>query len=202
MVVLKAQLVTDATPYDTPLGSSMSRILYTTRNFNGTIVPASAYVLWPFMPRQFPNEPRHSMSKAPAILWSHGTRRERSGVGWQTDTLLQVMRTRNGLGPQEAAFNIGAATAASSLDESLTRAYSRTFQFNSKEESLPGETNAKESEQNAKLGDLNMEGFLEKVEARADATPPPPTSSPGGLDSVWQYLVSPEQPAARQVRKD
>ncbi|KAK7433018.1 hypothetical protein QQZ08_000491 [Neonectria magnoliae] len=68
--VLKVQQVTDPTPFGIAPGSSLSRILYTTRDFNGTIVPASAFVLWPFIPRKFRGEPD---GKAPAILWSHGT---------------------------------------------------------------------------------------------------------------------------------
>ncbi|KPM43950.1 hypothetical protein AK830_g2590 [Neonectria ditissima] len=68
--VLKVQQVTDPTPFGIAPGSSLSRILYTTRDFNGTVVPASAYVLWPYIPRQFRGEPKR---KAPAILWAHGT---------------------------------------------------------------------------------------------------------------------------------
>ncbi|KAF4338406.1 secretory lipase [Fusarium beomiforme] len=68
--VLKVQEVTDPAPFAIASGSSLSRILYTTRNFNGTIVPASAYILWPFLPRQFNGK---SGAKAPAVLWAHGT---------------------------------------------------------------------------------------------------------------------------------
>ncbi|KAJ4251391.1 hypothetical protein NW762_011373 [Fusarium torreyae] len=68
--VLKIQEVTDPAQFSIAPGASLSRILYTTRNFNGTIIPASAYVLWPFLPRQFHDE---SGAKAPAVLWAHGT---------------------------------------------------------------------------------------------------------------------------------
>ncbi|KAL5590926.1 hypothetical protein FOBRF1_014483 [Fusarium oxysporum] len=68
--VLKVQEVTDPAPFSIAPGSSLSRILYTTRNFNGTIIPASAYILWPFLPRQFDEK---SSGKAPAVLWAHGT---------------------------------------------------------------------------------------------------------------------------------
>ncbi|KAI1013791.1 hypothetical protein LB503_010498 [Fusarium chuoi] len=68
--VLKVQEVTDPEPFSIAPGSSLSRIIYTTRNFNGTIIPASAYILWPFLPRQFNSK---SDGKAPAILWAHGT---------------------------------------------------------------------------------------------------------------------------------
>ncbi|KAJ3549982.1 hypothetical protein NM208_g231 [Fusarium decemcellulare] len=70
---LKIQQVTDPTPYAIPAGSSLSKILYTTRNVNGTIIPASAYVLWPFVPRQFHGEAKGSDRKAHAVLWAHGT---------------------------------------------------------------------------------------------------------------------------------
>ncbi|RTE82368.1 hypothetical protein BHE90_003062 [Fusarium euwallaceae] len=68
--VLKVQEVTDPTPFNIASGSSLSRILYTTRDINGTVIPASAYILWPFIPRQFDGEPK---DKAPAVLWAHGT---------------------------------------------------------------------------------------------------------------------------------
>ncbi|KAH7148048.1 Alpha/Beta hydrolase protein [Fusarium sp. MPI-SDFR-AT-0072] len=68
--VLKVQEVTDPAPFSIAPGSSLSRILYTTRNFNGTIIPASAYILWPFLPRQFNSK---SGGKAPAVLCAYGT---------------------------------------------------------------------------------------------------------------------------------
>ncbi|KAF4959435.1 hypothetical protein FGADI_1656 [Fusarium gaditjirri] len=68
--VLKVQEVTNPAPFSIAPGSSLSRILYATRNFNGTIIPASAYILWPFLPRQFNGQ---SGRKAPAVLWAHGT---------------------------------------------------------------------------------------------------------------------------------
>ncbi|KAF5593032.1 secretory lipase [Fusarium pseudocircinatum] len=68
--ILKVQEVTDPAPFSIAPGSSLSRILYATRNFNGTIIPASAYILWPFLPRQFNSK---TNNKAPAILWAHGT---------------------------------------------------------------------------------------------------------------------------------
>ncbi|KAI8712313.1 AB hydrolase-1 domain-containing protein [Fusarium sp. LHS14.1] len=68
--VLKVQEVTDPAPFNIASGSSLSRILYTTQDINGTVIPASAYILWPFTPRQFAGEPK---DKAPAVLWAHGT---------------------------------------------------------------------------------------------------------------------------------
>lgn len=68
--ILKVQEVTDPAPFNIASGSSLSRILYTTRDINGTIIPTSAYILWPFIPREFHDE---SKGKAPAVLWAHGT---------------------------------------------------------------------------------------------------------------------------------
>lgn len=67
--VLKVQEATDPAPFAITPGSSLSRILYTTRNLNGTVIPASAYILWPYEPRQFSGDG----DKVPAVLWSHGT---------------------------------------------------------------------------------------------------------------------------------
>lgn len=64
--ILKVQEVTDPSQFAIPTGSSLSRILYATENFNGTIIPASAYILWP-------SRPRHDAEKAPTVLFAHGT---------------------------------------------------------------------------------------------------------------------------------
>lgn len=64
--VLKVQEVTDPSQLAITAGSSMSRILYVTENFNGTLVPASAYILWPFRPRK-------GAERAPTVLFAHGT---------------------------------------------------------------------------------------------------------------------------------
>ena len=64
--ILKMQEVTDPSQFATTAGSSMSRIIYVTENFNGTLVPASAYILWPFRPRK-------GAERAPTVLFAHGT---------------------------------------------------------------------------------------------------------------------------------
>ncbi|KAK7909050.1 secretory lipase [Apiospora marii] len=89
--LLKAQPFTDPTPFAIPPNTALSRILYTTRTYNGTVVPASAFVLWPFTPRKIagPGEGRnhhglrHEQKRiynttgnpagAPVVLWMHGT---------------------------------------------------------------------------------------------------------------------------------
>lgn len=75
--VLKVQTVTDPTAYAIPPNTALSRIMYTTTNFNGTVIPTSGFILWPYTPRRFPKE-RYSQEpdiaqKAPLVVWAHGT---------------------------------------------------------------------------------------------------------------------------------
>ena len=51
--VLKVEEYTNVTLYTIPMSLSMSRFLYMTETFNGSSQPASAYVLWPYLPRRF-----------------------------------------------------------------------------------------------------------------------------------------------------
>ncbi|KAI0538306.1 hypothetical protein GGR58DRAFT_513142 [Xylaria digitata] len=69
-VLLKAQEHTDTSAFALPPNTALSRILYTTTDLNGTVLPASAFVLWPFRPR---NESSKEEAKVPVVLWSHGT---------------------------------------------------------------------------------------------------------------------------------
>ncbi|KAI1741337.1 hypothetical protein F4680DRAFT_74719 [Xylaria scruposa] len=79
--LLKVQRVTDPSSFTLPANTALSRILYTTTNLNGTVVPNSAFVLWPFRPRVFNSSSSSSSSSstkgkaasAPVVLWSHGT---------------------------------------------------------------------------------------------------------------------------------
>lgn len=70
--LIKLQEVTDPSNFTLPAFTSMSRFIYSTTNFNGMVVPASAYVLWPYQPKKIPG----SNGKVPTILWTHGT------AGW------------------------------------------------------------------------------------------------------------------------
>ncbi|KAI8629191.1 hypothetical protein F5Y19DRAFT_475754 [Xylariaceae sp. FL1651] len=84
-VLLKVQDFTNTSSFTLPPNTALSRILYTTTNLNGTVLPASAFILWPFQPRQFGSSsftlsPRGVDSRsngtptaAPVVLWSHGT---------------------------------------------------------------------------------------------------------------------------------
>ncbi|KAH8894454.1 putative secretory lipase [Thozetella sp. PMI_491] len=72
--VLKVERFTDPTPYNIPAWIAMSRIIYSSENLNGTLVPASAYILWPWTPKTFsPSSPFQPEDKAPVVLWTHGT---------------------------------------------------------------------------------------------------------------------------------
>ncbi|KAI1129538.1 hypothetical protein F5Y10DRAFT_238131 [Nemania abortiva] len=72
--LLKVQKYTDPTNFTLPANTALSRILYTTTNLNGTVLPASAFVLWPFK-AWIPSSSQESRSQAqaPAVLWLHGT---------------------------------------------------------------------------------------------------------------------------------
>lgn len=72
--ILKVEQHTNTSLYTIPPSLSMSRILYISETLNGTSVPASAYVLWPYTPRTFPGLTCKSNSSAyPIIGLAHGT---------------------------------------------------------------------------------------------------------------------------------
>ncbi|KAK5044830.1 hypothetical protein LTR84_010368 [Exophiala bonariae] len=68
--LLKVEYVTNYTNYTVPSGLTMSRILYTTSDLNGTTLPTSAYILWPFAPFQ---SPQLKDGQFPFVAWAHGT---------------------------------------------------------------------------------------------------------------------------------
>ncbi|KAL8644725.1 MAG: hypothetical protein Q9226_007622 [Calogaya cf. arnoldii] len=47
--------------------TALSRILYQTKDLNGSLVPASAFILWPYSPRTHPD------NSYPVVAWGHGT---------------------------------------------------------------------------------------------------------------------------------
>lgn len=65
--ILTVEVDTNLTNYVVPSGLTMSRIIYTTEDLNGTIFPASAYVLWPYNPLN------SQSSNIPMVAWAHGT---------------------------------------------------------------------------------------------------------------------------------
>lgn len=68
--VLSVQENTNNSLYTIAPDISISRFLYQTETFNGSAVPASAYVLWPWLPRKFRNS---SIEGIPVVVWAHGT---------------------------------------------------------------------------------------------------------------------------------
>ncbi|KAK3682005.1 hypothetical protein LTR37_020683 [Vermiconidia calcicola] len=68
--VIKVDDPTNLTSYALPPNVALSRILYTSLDLNDSLVPASAYILWPFTPRQFGNTTNQG---APVVLWNHPT---------------------------------------------------------------------------------------------------------------------------------
>jgi pimeloyl-ACP methyl ester carboxylesterase len=68
--VLKVQAVTDSNEFSTPPGTVLSRIMYTTTDFNGTVIPATGFILWPYLPKKVG---KRSSEKASVVIWTHGT---------------------------------------------------------------------------------------------------------------------------------
>jgi hypothetical protein len=65
---LKIEDATDLTNYTVPGGLSMSRIIYTTLDANGRVLPASAYILWPYHALDHGDDKGYDVA-----LWAHGT---------------------------------------------------------------------------------------------------------------------------------
>lgn len=66
--LLSVEPHTNTSLYTLPPNTAMSRIVFQSETANGTAVPASAYVLWPWMPRQDPKT-----GKLAVVGWAHGT---------------------------------------------------------------------------------------------------------------------------------
>lgn len=64
--LLRLQLFTNTSAYTLPPNTALSRFLYRTETLNGTLIPASAYILWPYTPRV-------EADGYPVIGWAHGT---------------------------------------------------------------------------------------------------------------------------------
>ena len=70
--LLRVEAVTDLTNYTVPSGLTMSRIMYTSLDINGTVVPVSAYALWPFTALDDFGE-MQKQPQFPLVAWAHGT---------------------------------------------------------------------------------------------------------------------------------
>jgi pimeloyl-ACP methyl ester carboxylesterase len=74
--LLKAESV-NASLYTLPPKTALTRITYTTEDANGNIIPASGYVLWPYLPRPYtPPSPspakKSNEQKIPLVAFGHG----------------------------------------------------------------------------------------------------------------------------------
>lgn len=65
--LLKFEADTDVSRYNLPPATTLSRFLYQSQTLQGSPVPASAYVLWPWQVRKLSN------GKYPVVAWAHGT---------------------------------------------------------------------------------------------------------------------------------
>ncbi|KAJ9615916.1 hypothetical protein H2200_001993 [Cladophialophora chaetospira] len=68
--LLQVERVTNLSTYSVPSGLTMSRIIYTTADHNGTILPTSAYILWPYAPLASAGLKKNQF---PFVGWTHGT---------------------------------------------------------------------------------------------------------------------------------
>ncbi|KAF4553888.1 Hypothetical protein D9617_5g067630 [Elsinoe fawcettii] len=71
--LLKLEAQTNTTLYTLPPNVALSRIVFQSATANGTSVPSSAFVLWPWLPRHF------STQGLPIVAWAHGT------SGWSAE---------------------------------------------------------------------------------------------------------------------
>lgn len=77
---LKVEQRTNTSLYTLPPGVALSRILFTTETLNGTIVPASAFVLWPWQGRRSKSAASNNETGGlPVVGWAHGT------SGWSAE---------------------------------------------------------------------------------------------------------------------
>ena len=72
--ILKVEVSSNDSAYDIPPGQHVSRIMYTSIDATGKVVPATAAILWPFTPKPF-----NGSSTYPIVAWAHGT----SGINRQ-----------------------------------------------------------------------------------------------------------------------
>ena len=64
--LLKLQLDANTTAYTLPPNTAISRFIFQSESINGSKVPVSAYILWPYLPRT-------QTDGLPVIAWAHGT---------------------------------------------------------------------------------------------------------------------------------
>lgn len=66
--LLKVEENVNTSSFTLPPELALSRVLYNTEQLNRTVVPISAYILWPWSPRTFKN-----VTGYPVVAWGRGT---------------------------------------------------------------------------------------------------------------------------------
>ena len=64
--LLKLELDANASAYTLPPNTAISRIIFQSADLNGSAVPVSAYILWPYLPRS-------QADGFPIVAWAHGS---------------------------------------------------------------------------------------------------------------------------------
>lgn len=64
--ILKVEVDANTSAFTLPPNTAISRIMYQTETLNGSLVPASAFVLWPYLPRNVSDG-------YPVVSWAHPT---------------------------------------------------------------------------------------------------------------------------------
>jgi hypothetical protein len=64
--LLKLEEITNTSHYTLPPTTALSRFIYQSQTLNGTPVPVSGYILWPYSPRE-------STDGYHVVAWAHGT---------------------------------------------------------------------------------------------------------------------------------
>ncbi|KAF2732570.1 secretory lipase [Polyplosphaeria fusca] len=70
--LLSVEEETDTSNFTLPPNLALSRILYVSANLNGSIIPTSAYILWPWQAKSF-KDSKVNVSGVPVVGWGHGT---------------------------------------------------------------------------------------------------------------------------------
>ncbi|KAL8768741.1 MAG: hypothetical protein Q9209_005159 [Squamulea sp. 1 TL-2023] len=65
--LLKLEIFTNTSLYTLPPQTALSRIIFQSEDFNGSLVPVSAFIQWPYSPRVVAN------GTYPIVAWAHGT---------------------------------------------------------------------------------------------------------------------------------
>lgn len=66
--LLKVENQTNTSAYTLAPNLSLSRFMYQSLTSNGTLVPVSGYILWPYVAQHF-----HHAQDLPMVVWAHGT---------------------------------------------------------------------------------------------------------------------------------